>query len=190
VPWWNLETGMMEVATLPARELSVARAAAVAEAENPAVAPAPAAAAGNRFWPWLSLLLGCGWAASGFYWWIDSRRALPRATAPTENEPLKAAHRRLYDSCAANDVAAARYALLVWGRALLAPREITNLHQLGKVFGDTLMREIEALNRSLYAKDHSAWHGGELADLCRRLEREQPDPRMEQAGLMPLNPAG
>jgi hypothetical protein len=80
--------------------------------------------------------------------------------------------------------------LLVWGRALLAPREITNLRQLGNVFGDTLMREIEALNRSLYAKDHGAWHGGELADLCRRLEREQADPRREQAGLMPLNPAG
>jgi len=186
VPWWNLETGKMEVATLPARELAVAPAAAEAEAENLAVAPAPAAAAGNRFWLWLSLLLGCGWAASGFYWWIHSCRV----TAPTENEPLKAARRRLYDSCAANDAAPARYALLVWGRALLAPREITNLRQLGNVFGDTLMREIEALNRSLYAKDHGAWHGGELADLCRRLEREQPDPRREQAGLMPLNPAG
>ncbi len=190
VPWWNLETGKMEVATLPARELAVAPAAAEAEAENLAVAPAPAAAAGNRFWLWLSLLLGCGWAANGFYWWIHSRRAPPRATAPTENKPLKAARRRLYDSCAANDAAAARYVLLVWGRALLAPREITNLHQLGNVFGDILMREIEALNRSLYAKDHGAWHGGELADLCRRLEREQPDPWREQAGLMPLNPAG
>jgi hypothetical protein len=186
LPWWNLETGKMEVATLPARELVVAPAATEAQAENLAVAQAPAAAAGNRFWLWLSLLLGCGWAVSGFYWWIHSCRA----TAPTENEPLKAARRRLYDSCAANDAAPARYALLVWGRALLAPREITNLRQLGNVFGDTLMREIEALNRSLYAKDHGAWHGGGLADLCRRLEREQADPRREQAGLMPLNPAG
>jgi hypothetical protein len=188
VPWWNLETGKMEVATLPARELTVAPTAAAVE--NLAVAPASAAAAGNRFWLWLSLLLGCGWAASGFYWWNHSRRAAQRATAPTENESLKAARRRLYDSCAASDTAAARDALLAWGRALLAPREITNLHQLGKVFGETLMREIEALDRSLYAKDHGAWHGGELADLCRRLEREQPDSRREQAGLMPLNPAG
>jgi hypothetical protein len=170
VPWWNLESGKMEVATLPARELTVAPAAA--GAENLALAPAPAAAAGNRFWRWMSLLLGCGWAASGFYWWIHSRRAATRATAPTENEPLIAARRRLYDSCAANDAAAARFVLLDWGRALLAPREITDLHQMGKVFGDTLMRKIEELDRSLYGKDRSAWHGGELADLCRRLERE------------------
>jgi hypothetical protein len=141
-------------------------------------------------WLWASLLLGCGWAASGFYWWIHARRALPRATAPTENDPLKAARRRLYASCAVNDAAAARCALLAWGRALLAPREVINLHRLGNVFGDTLMREIEALDRSLYAKDHAAWRGGELADLCRRLERQQPDPRIEQAGLMPLNPIG
>jgi hypothetical protein len=174
VPWWNLETGKMEVATLPARALAVAPVAAEAEAEEEhlAVAPAPASAAGNRLWLWLSLLLGCGWAASGFYWWIHSRRAATRATAPTENEPLQAARRRLYDSCAANDAAAARFVLLDWGRALLAPREITNLHQMGKVFGDTLMRKIDELDRSLYGKDRSAWHGGELADLCRRLERE------------------
>jgi hypothetical protein len=198
VPWWNLETGKMEVATLPARELVVAPAAGVAltpaaagaEAENLAQAPAPAAAAGNRLWLWSSLLLGCGWAASGFYWWIHSRRAPPSATAPTESESLKAARRRLYASCAANDAAAARCALLAWGRALLAPREVTHLHQLDNVFGDTLKREIEVLDRSLYAKDHAAWRGGELADLCRRLEREQPKPRIEQAGLMPLNPAG
>jgi hypothetical protein len=194
VPWWNLETGKMEVATLPARELVVAPAAGVAlpstAADSGAENLAPTAAAGTRLWLWSSLLLGCGWAASGFYWWIHARRALPRATAPTENEPLKAARRRLYASCAANDAAAARYALLAWGRELLAPREVTHLHQLDNLFDGTLMREIEALDRSLYAKDHAAWHGGELADLCRRLEREQPDPPREQTGLMPLNPAG
>jgi hypothetical protein len=195
VPWWNLETGKMEVATLPARELVVAPAAGVAlspaaaKAENLAVAPAPAVAEDNRLWLWSSLLLGCGWAASGFYWWNRSRRAPPRATAPTENESLKAARRRLYASCATNDAAAARYALLAWGRALLAPREVTNLHRLNEVFDGSLVPQIEALDRSLYAKDHAAWRGGELADLCRRLEREQPGPPREQAGLMPLNPA-
>jgi hypothetical protein len=196
VPWWNLETGRMEVASLPARELTVAPAAAVAlsksvaatAAESQSLAPTPAA--GNRFWQWLSLLLGCGWAASVFYWWNHSRRAASRATAPTQNEALQAAGHRLYDSCAANDAAAARHALLAWGSVLLAPREIIHLHQLGNVCGDTLIREIEALDRSLYAKDHGAWHGGELADLCRRLEQKQPDSGREQAGLMPLTSAG
>lgn len=200
VPWWNLNTGRMEVASLPARELTVAPAAAVAlsqvvdasEIKNPAATPATqtAAADGNFLWPWLSLVLGSGWAASVFYWWNHSRRAALSATEPAQNEALQAARRRLYDSCAANDAAAARQALLAWGRALLAPREITNLHQLGKVFGDTLMCEIEVLDRSLYAKDHGAWHGGELAHLCRWLERKQPDLRSEQAGFMPLTHTG
>jgi hypothetical protein len=193
LPWWNLATGRMEVAILPARELTVVPAASPAEAEteagaqaeNPTLAPAPAAAAGNHWWPWLSLLLGCGWAASGFYRWTHSRRATP----PPQNEPLQAARRQLHDSCAANDASAARCALLDWGRALLAPREIANLQQLGRVFGDPLVGQIEALDRSLYAKQHDTWHGGELADLCRRLERQQPEPCREQAGSMPPNPA-
>ncbi len=191
VPWWNLATGRMEIASLPARRLFVAPPAAAplpsdeAGAENQAPSAAAAAAAGNRFWLWLSLLLGCGWAVSGIYWWIRSHRATP----PPQNEPLQAARRLLRDRCAANDAAAARHALLDWGRALLAPREIANLHQLGRVFGDPLVHEIEALDRNLYAKQHDAWHGGELADLCRRLERQQPEPCREQAGSMPPNPA-
>ena len=184
VPWWNVETGRMEVALLPARELAVAPAAAASPRGGPEAANA-AAAGSARFWPWLSLLLGCGWAASGSYWWIRRHRAPP---AP-ENESLTAARRLLFDSCAANDAAAARSALLDWGRALLSPREISNLHQLGKVFGGAFMREIEALDRSLYAKEHDAWHSGELAELCRRLERQKADPSGEPADSVPLNPA-
>ncbi len=199
VPWWNLETGKMEVATLPGRELIVAPAAAVAvspslaeaEPQGAAETPAPAApAAGNRFWVWLSLLLACGWAASGSYWWYRSRLARPRQGLPPESENLKAARRRLRECCAADDAAGARDALLAWGRALLAPRKIANLHQLCDLLGDAFTREVEALNRCLYAKTHGDWRGGELAELCQRLERERPQSPPQQEDLMPLNPTG
>ena len=144
----------------------------------------------GRFWLWMSLLLACGWAASGAYWWLRSRRAMPREAPVSETESLRTARRRLQEACAADDAAAARETLLTWGRALLAPREIGNLHQLGRLLGRDFTREVEELNRSLYAKRHGDWRGADLADLCAQLERQRSEPEAAPVGLAPLKPAG
>lgn len=203
LPWWNLETGEMEIATLPSRELIVRAAPApapvaktsTAEADETTAAPAagdsqvPTSVEANPFWLWLSLLLACGWASSAGYWWLKQRRGAVSATRPAEHPSLRQARRELQRACAAADAAAARQALLRWGRALLAPRDIRNLHQLCAELGDEMSAQVGLLNQSIYAKSESPWRADELQQLCQRLERQYAGTESGASALQPLNPA-
>jgi len=196
VPWWNLQSGRVEVATLPERELEVAPAPVTGVTPD-SVAPAsgdaeiPLQARPNSFWFWLSLGLAGGWALHALYWRTSARRSTRQArrTAPGESESLRRARRRLRQACEDNDATAARDALLAWGRALLAPRRVENLDRLARILGSELETEIEHVNRSLYAAGQSAWHGEDLWLLCRRLETESgSSDRRPRPRLAPLNP--
>jgi len=196
LPWWNLQSGKMEIATIPARELIVTAAASVSIVEPP-VAEAQAtvqesvSTAANSFWLWLSLGLAGGWTLSALYWWYQLRQPAT-ATAPsaTVHPDLRQVRRQLQQACNASDATSARRMLLSWGQALLAPRGITNLHQLGAALGADLRHEIEVLNQSLYASSASPWRGQALWLLCQQLEQ---DARLQRdqdgARLLPLNPA-
>jgi len=194
VDWWNRATGKMETAMIPARELQVAAAvSAVTDDKSivPAQAPVPTVqgVAVNRFWLWVSLLLACGWALSAGYWWFASRRARSSLAAVSEPPSLHKARRRLQQACADNDAVAARAALLDWGRALLAPRRVANLHDLSGLLGDALRLEVEALNQSLYAGGGTAWQGQSLWPLCQQLQKQaQASDPAASSELLTLNP--
>jgi len=198
LPWWNLRTGREEIARLPAREIRVQPAAGSSAAappakttgsgtESAAASPAPAAPA-RSIWPWVSLVLACGWLASLFYWWFRSRRAPAAPGTSGEALSLRRARRDLEQACAGDDATAARAALLDWGRALLAPRPVTNLKALCALLGDDLAREVEQMNRSRYARSRDAWRGASLWQLCRQLEAGQASAAGESGELLPLNP--
>jgi hypothetical protein len=195
LPWWNLQTGKMETATIPARELIVnaATEAVVVEppiAQAPTTAPISAPVPTNSFWLWLSLLLASGWILSALYWRYKLRKQ-STAAFPSVSEPpdLRRSGKQLQQACNDNDAIAARQVLLAWGRALLAPQEINNLHQLGNVLDADLRHEIEVLNQSLYAPDAAKWRGQALWSLCQRLEKDSLAQRDQtNAGLSPLNP--
>lgn len=197
LPWWNLESGRMEIATLPGREIVVQPAAAdaaAAQAQEPQTAvvpevPAPAGA-GRAFWPWVSGVLACGWALSLLYWWSLSRRRGTEAPVSEAQVTQRGARRALENACAGNDAAAAREALLDWGQALLAPRRIANLDQLCAVLGADLAQQVEALNRSRYARSRSEWRGESLWRLCRQLETAHIRDAGRDPELLPLNPRG
>lgn len=198
--WWNRASGKMETARLPAREISVASgSAADTPAETTAVPPVlpgdgslPAAAVDGapRFWVWMSLFLGCGWALSAAWWW--SRERSRRQVAGRKASPgplLSHARRDLQRACGDNDAVAARRALLEWGRALLAPERVANLRALCDRLGEDLHHEVEALNQSLYAPDEHPWQGQSLWALCGQLEKQQAGSRREALSeLLPLNP--
>jgi hypothetical protein len=188
LPWWNLRSGKMEIATLPARELIV-NAAADAIPQQQQAAPDTAAAesttGSNRFWVWSSLLL-----LSALYWWLGTRRTRRARSIPAEPPSLRHARSGLQRACDNGDAAAARQALLDWGRALMEPRDIANLHALGAALGADFSAQVERLNRSLYARGGESWHGDELLNLCRRLEQEMARRKPPAPELLPLNPAG
>jgi len=102
---------------------------------------------------------------------------------------LRRIRKQLQQACNDNDAIMARQALLAWGRALLAPREINNLHQLGVSLGVNLRHEIEVLNQSLYAPTVAQWRGEALWLLCRQLEKDT-RAQSDQADvrLLRLNP--
>ena len=196
LPWWNLQTGKMETATIPARKLIVNAAAGVSVVEPPVVeaqstAQGAAPASANTFWLWLSLALASGWILSGLYWWYKLRKPATASTpSATEHPDLRQARKQLQQACNDSDAIAARRVLLDWGQALLAPREISNLHQLGKALGADLGHEIEVLNQSLYAAAAAQWQGQALWSLCQQLEKDALLQRDQvNARLLPLNPA-
>jgi len=195
LPWWNLQTGKMEIATIPARELIVSAAAEVIAVEPaitqaPTTAPISAPAPTNSFWLWLSLLLACGWLLNALYWWYKSHK--PGATSMlsvSKHPDLRGPGKQLQQACNDSDAIAARQVLLTWGRALLAPREINNLRQLGNALGADLRHEIEVLNQSLYAPDAAKWRGQALSSLCQQLEKNSLAQRKRSnPQLSPLNP--
>jgi hypothetical protein len=192
--WWNLETGKAETATIPAREISVKAAASTAVVvppviEQPVAEATGAVAAGNNFWLWLSLLLACGWALSGFYWWYKLRVGDIQQAPELEHPGLREARKRLRQACDTGDAAAARHALLDWGRALLDPRAVDNLQQLERLLGDDLAHQVERLNQSLYAGERADWQGRDLWQLCQQLEKSNASKRERGATeLLPLNP--
>lgn len=196
LPWWNVQTGKMETATIPARELIVnaaARAAVIEPviAQTPTTAPILSPVPANPFWLWMSLLLACGWILNALYWWYKSRKPGTASILSVSKHPeLRGAGKQLQQACKDSDAIAARQVLLTWGQALLAPREINNLHQLGDALGADLRHEIEVLNQSLYASDAAKWRGQALWSLCQRLEKDTLAQRGQtNAGLSPLNPA-
>jgi len=196
LPWWNLQSGKMEIATIPSRELIVNAAAGVSVVEPPVAEvqttlreSAPAAA--NPFWLWLSLALASGWILSALYWWYRLRQSATVAAPPaTEHPDLRPARKQLQQACNDSDAICARRVLLAWGQALLAPRKISNLHQLGDVLGADLRHEIAVLNQSLYASSAAQWRGQALWSLCQQLEKDTLQQRDQgNVRLLPLNPA-
>jgi hypothetical protein len=198
VKWWNRISGKMETAQLPARELRVSGGAV----SSPAVAPDLSAQAlpqddsagtlpaaqGSRFWPWLSLLLVCGLLLSNGYWWLRLRHRRPPEDVPAAPD-LARARAELQRACRDGDAGLARFALLAWGRALLAPRRVNNLHELSQLLGAEFAVAVDQLNQSRYAPTASAWQGESLWQLCQQLERSRRGgERVPESDLLPLNP--
>ena len=193
--WWNTQSGKMETATIPARDIVVNDAAGEPLSALNSTEPLPtdlkAVETQNPFWLWTSLLLAIGWAVSALYWWLASSRKNLRLSAAEviERPSLRAASKLLRQSCADNNATAARRDLLGWGQALLAPEAVENLHRLGERLGPELTFAIEQMNQSLYAADHSSWNGDRLGQLCQQIET-QTSHRQASDGdhLVPLNP--
>ena len=194
LPWWNLATGKMEVATIPARALMVT-AAVGAKPEQPSVSlqtsqqqSPPATEVGN-FWLWMSLALSTGWILSALYWWYRSIYPGGRTSTRPEQPELRAARKKLRLACDANDAESARHALLLWGRALMAPGPVTNLLHLSQMVGGELTDVIGSLNLSLYSEAQTQWRGQELWVLCQQLEKSLAAKSAgDNAQLSPLNP--
>jgi hypothetical protein len=216
--WWNVQTDKREVARIPAQTLQVIASAnpplqtpaapaptpslpAAGETAKDRASPASTTAAATTgakaagYWPWVSLVLACGWALTLVLWWW-SRRGRPAASPLAPTQPSRRIERagkalgQLRKACAARDDEACRRQLLAWGRALFGD----DFH----LAGDALKRlpaELARLTRELDARLYGS--GGEDLDHARIAEQAQSVTRAEAArlhadkpgqGLLPLDP--
>ncbi|MEX2517670.1 MAG: BatD family protein [Gammaproteobacteria bacterium] len=178
IPWFNIHTGKMQEAELPARTVMVlpgrATASAQASEAGPAsgvVAPAMADEPVSRstIWPWLTVLFAGAWLLTLFLWW-QQRNAKTAAHGFRLSQWLLTRQARLMSvktACLANDAAATRRALLDWANHNLG--ESLNLQQLGQRYPE-LVPELNRLEQTLYGSTGNAWTGASLWPLIEAID--------------------
>ena len=182
--WWNTETDSLQTASLPARELQIARSPHL-EVETPADSSSDLPQSETLLlWPWqlaclllsLSTLLGFG------LWWHARRQPAILPTAQTGPSP-----RTLLDdirrACQANDSQASRQAIDAWAR-----QQPETLADMAERF-QPLSEALDGLNGTLYSESGHQWQGESLWKAIRSLPpRETAANSQEASPLPPLYP--
>lgn len=198
VPWWNIEAGEWQVASLPERSINILASGeplepepetAVPVAEERSVEPVTEAETGG-FWQRISELLAAVWLLTLFAWWWSSRpRSKPREPAPPPLHKQQAKYLKAARKAAlAGDGAALRKALLDWGVLQWpdnAPRSIGELS--GRV-SSPLADELRYLSSVSYGPDGGDWNGEALAKAIRSFSVLKDNAAQSDEVLPPLMP--
>jgi BatD DUF11 like domain len=179
--WFDVQSGQQQVATIPARTLTVVAAANGSPATPSSTAqsavtaiPAPASsvpATSNAtarstapsIWQWVAIISVGLWLLSiaAFLWW---RRSRPKpASSDMRRATDSARHLRhaFMDAASGRDSTLQAHSLLAWARS--ERPSLQNLGQLSAELASEAQREaIEHLQRAQYA-DHVASDGPDLA---------------------------
>lgn len=199
IPWWNTQTGKVEYARLPARTVEVMPAAAGAVQQpgaeaparaprpgTPAPSPEPAAPEAVSPWMWVSLALALGWAGTILSWFVGRRRSRPRGDE-TARLSRRQAKEALRAACEAGAPAAARDALMKWGKLAFRDQPPRSLGEIAARCPGPLADELHRLNAALYARPGSKWDG---AALWQAFSQHAPSPgadaRGQEGDLQPL----
>ncbi|MCD2449709.1 BatD family protein [Methylicorpusculum oleiharenae] len=198
IPWFNINTGKLEVTKIPAAVITVLSAsgsqtqdapprteetiANSIESSKPAQVPSEVQ---SSYWMWLALFFGLAWLSTLAYLLIKRKPepvdSLPEVDVKTasERESIKA----LKKACAENDPQAAKEALLVWGRIKF---QASSLGQLASFCDARLRDEIDTLNRCLYGKEDVIWVGKRLFQAFSENQARKQLKVEKDTGLEPL----
>ena len=199
LPWWNVNSGRMETAELPARTFKVTGAltaiAPIAAAPTALLQPAQSSAAApvaqpvtttpESWWKPVAIVALCGWLLTLLYLFVKRRpHAKDDAQTAPADQNLKAARKAVRAACSSGDAKGCEQALLsfVTMRWPDAGGSLTPLRRYG---GDALARQITDLEQHLYASSASAWQG---TDLLAAFEQSQihTDDKQSAAGAKAL----
>jgi hypothetical protein len=195
--WWNVLTDRMEMAQIPAHDITVLPAVGAAAAP-PAAAAAPMAASSGIThtatatpaapWRWIAVGSIGLWLLSVLAWWLwRQRAATATATAPARM-PARQAQLTFLAAARGSDTAAQVRSLLAWARA--ERPAIQHLGELAAALGDESQRQaIAALQRRHYAGAPMSDDGPVLAEAFRAgFVWRSADAADADAGLPPLYP--
>jgi hypothetical protein len=170
--WFDVQSGQKQVATLPARTLTILPAATVPAAPSSATQAAavsavpatgsssatahtstlPSPVSSTTPWRWIAIASMGIWVLSvAVFWWLRrSKRAPTPASASAAMDSAHTLRHAFFEAVRANDVATQAHRLLEWARA--ERPELQNLGQLKDALAsDTQRQAIEHLQRQQFA---------------------------------------
>lgn len=190
LPWWNIDTGMWEIASLPGTTLNILPSATLVPppvvAEQLVEAEESEAVGATKviqsdFWLLVSEVLAAVWVLTLVAWWWSRRAPASEPKGPPpppihkqQARFLKAARK----AALADDVAGIKTAMLDWGKLQWpddAPRSIGTIATRVSL---PLSTQLEALCNASYGPGDQSWDGEALARAMRSfsvLTNEKPE---------------
>jgi len=202
LPWWNIDIGEWQIASLPSTSISIlpsANAAVVPPVVSEEPVPQQDSSPGGNlvvqssFWRRVSEVLAGLWLLTVVTWWWSRR---PVARAPKEPEPppiykqqakfLKAARK----AAKAGEGAGIRSAMLSWGRLEWPDNPPLNIGDFANRVAMPLSTQLEGLCRADYGPEKESFDGEALAKSLRTVSVLQEDREARATDVLPpLMPA-
>lgn len=199
VPWWNIETGEWQVASLPERTINI-----LASGEPPVpepgvsesvavgreVEPSTNSTASDSFWQLLSEVLAVLWLLTLVAWWWSTKpRSTPREPAAPPLHQQQGKHIKTACKAAlANDGALVRKALLDWGLLQWPDAAPRSIGEIARRVSSPLSDELKNLSSLSYGPNGGEWNGEALAKAIRSFSVLKDDATQAKELLPPLMP--
>ncbi len=203
LPWWNIDAGEWQIASLAGQTLSI-----LPSATRVVLPPQPEAEAASAespvetstkivyvdFWRYVSIGLAALWFMTIIGWW-RSRQPLARASREPEPPPLHKQQSKILraarKAALAGDAAAVRGELLAWARLEWPDDTPRSIGELANRVSLPLSTELEKLCSASYGPGGRQWDREALAKAIRSFTvlRDKAD-AVSADGLPPLSPVG
>lgn len=200
--WFDVTTGKVETAQIPAHNVTVLPAAGVAAATPPALTASPAqpasvppsaitaaVPAAATAWRWVALAALLLWLATVLAWWWSRRcpRRMSAGVAPIAPAPTTQALRQAFlDATRGGDAAAQLRCLMDWAQA--ERPQLRNAGELAGLLADVAQqRALAALQQRCYGNDGEAPVAGLAEAFARGFAWRSHAPASDD-GLPPLYP--
>ncbi len=174
LPWWNIDAGEWQVASLPSRSLTIvpsgeAALPLVVEPQIEMPFEAETITAESSFWRRISEGLIALWFLTVLAWWWSRRpEKKPKEREPPPIHKQQAKFLRAARKAAlAEDGATVKAALLSWGKLQWPNDWPRSIGDLALRVSDPLATELNTLCSSSYGPNGASWHGKELAKALR-----------------------
>lgn len=199
LPWWNVEKGEWEVATLPERSIEVV-ASGLPPIETPAgpttiadpdVEAPVTVTVQSEFWRRVSEILAALLALTVFAWWWSARpKSVAREPEPVPIHKQQAKCLKVARKAAlAGDAATVRSALIDWAALQWPDNPPRSIGGIATRVSAPLSDELATLSRLSYGPESAEWNGAALAKSLRSFAVLKDDNVSDADVLPPLAPA-